>query len=370
MIKIHLGTYYFKRTAFFSLLLVLFMAPKAIGQDAPIATVENVATTSETANVIITAEQINDIASCNLQLLYDPNIATFIEVLTGPELGGTVDIDLHMPGRVRFGWFDWPGYDLDDGTVLFEIVFDKVADGTTPITWDHNDLSYPNRWGDSKFTRLNDEPKEDFYFDGSLTFGTGVAINLKVFLEGFYDQSIGKMRKAQDFNESDGLFDKFPGTIADMITIELHDPNNYGTSVHVTEDIDLNQDGTASFFIEEAVSGDYYLTVRHRNHLETVSASTLNFDQDEVSYDFTTSAGQAFGDNMLEVSADVWAIYAGDINQDGFIDGLDLTPTILMGRIGAKGYMVEDINGDGSVDGLDLTPIILNGRSGIQRQTP
>ena len=352
------------------MLLLAFALQPAVAQNAPVSTVANVSTTATTASVDITGAQINDIASCNLQLLYNPDIATAINVLTGSELGGTINIDLNIPGRVRFGWFDWPGFDLDDETVLFTIVFEKVADGTTFITWDHNDPSYPNRWADSNFTRLNDEPKEDFYIEGSLTFGTGVAVNLKVFLEGFYDPAEGKMRKAQDFTEQGGLFDKFPGTIADKITVELHDPNNYGTPVHVSEDIDLNQDGTASFFIEEAISGDYYLTVRHRNHLETVSAVPLDFDQAEVNYDFTTSADQAFGSNQKQIASGVYGIFAGDINQDGEIDINDSGPVIISVRAGDKGYIVTNITGDGEVDIGDSGPVIVNVRAGIGKITP
>ncbi len=354
----------------FFLLLLLFVQ-QAMGQDAPIATVDNVATTAETATVVITAEQINDIASCNLQLLYDPDIATAINVQTGPELSGTIFPDLDMTGVVRFGWYDWPGYDLDDGTVMFEIVFDKVTDGTTTITWDHNDPSYPNRWNNGSFQRLNDVPKADFYFDGSLTFGTGVAVNLKVFLEGFYSTSKGEMRKAQRWNpDIEELEDKFEGNISDLITVELHEANNYGTPAYVFEDIELNRNGTAGFFIEEAISGDYYLTVRHRNHLETVSASPLNFDQDAVSFDFTTSAGQAFGSNQKQIDAQVFGIYAGDINQDGDIDIDDSGPVIISVRAGDKGYIETNITGDGEVDIGDSGLVIVNVRAGISAITP
>jgi len=374
MIKIHLGTNFLKRTAFFSSLFVLFITTKAIGQDAPISTVDNLATTATTASVAITTTGFNEIIGTNQQLLFDPAIATATNVTAS--IGGILNYNIQVVGGIgyiTFGWYPTnPPQTEDDGTAFLIIEFEKESLGTTEITWreDFNDRNWQG-YVDDVSTILNDEPVEDFYFDGSLTFGTGVAVNLNVLLEGFYDESKGEMRKAQWWNPfAEELQDKFAGTVSDQITVELHEANDYGIPAYVFEDIELNQNGTASFFIEEAISGDYYLTVRHRNHLETVSASPLDFDQDVVSFDFTTSASQAFGENMLEISTGVWAIYAGDIAGNGIINILDLNPVIDNIRNNERGYIIEDINGDGLLNILDANLIINNIRNNINSVTP
>ncbi|MBL7772952.1 MAG: hypothetical protein JNM95_08830 [Chitinophagaceae bacterium] len=72
-----------------------------------------------------------------------------------------------------------------------------------------------------------------------------------------------------------------------------------------------------------------------------------------ANYDFSTSANQAFGSNQKDVEPGVWAIYSGDINQDGAIDVFDylLQDTDIIASV--SGYLPFDLNGDGSVDAFD-----------------
>lgn len=61
----------------------------------------------------------------------------------------------------------------------------------------------------------------------------------------------------------------------------------------------------------------------------------------------------AYGDNQKEVEPGVFAIYSGDITQDGFVDILD--QSILDNDLlnFASGYVLSDLNGDSFVDILD-----------------
>lgn len=74
-----------------------------------------------------------------------------------------------------------------------------------------------------------------------------------------------------------------------------------------------------------------------------------------ASYDFTTSAAQAFGSNLSQLEPNVWGIYSGDINQDGVIDGSDSTQLINDIENAAFGNLTTDLNGDGAVDNSDTT---------------
>jgi len=162
----------------------------------------------------------------------------------------------------------------------------------------------------------------------------------------------------------------YAGNIADLINVELHASGSYGTPVYTVEGVELLQDGTASFDIPADYSSDYYITIKHRNHLETVSANTVSFANLEVSYNFTTAATQAYGSNMKELESGVYGIWAGDVNQDGFININDSGPTINAVRSGDKGYVATDINGDGYVNINDSGPVINNVRAGKQKETP
>ena len=118
-------------------------------------------------------------------------------------------------------------------------------------------------------------------------------------------------------------------------------------------------------FSSSVVEGEYYyIKVNHRNSIETWSAAPVLFSQ-PLSYSFTTAATQAYGSNLWHTFDGLgWAMYSGDLNQDGSIDGgdfLELDPSI---QNGDGGYMVGDLNGDGAVDGGDfllLDPNIQNG---------
>jgi len=105
------------------------------------------------------------------------------------------------------------------------------------------------------------------------------------------------------------------------------------------------------------IGNDYYIVINHRNSIETWSANPVQINS-TVNYDFTTSQSQAYGDgvnsSMKYMGSGVYAIYGGDVNQDGTIDILDLQWTENDASNFAFGYNASDCNGDGSSDGFDI----------------
>lgn len=189
-------------------------------------------------------------------------------------------------------------------------------------------------------------------------------LNLTVFLEGLYAGSMA-MNKAQD-----DMGDHFPGTVADQINVELHNETDYATIEHTAANVELNTDGTATVSIPSSLSGMYWLTIKHRNSIETVSGALVDFSGATISYDFSTAATQAFGDNLIDLGEGVFGIFIGDANQDGIIDGDDLVymdPDVIAGNIG---YLASDLNGDGLVDGDDLVKGDTNIIAGVASVTP
>ena len=102
----------------------------------------------------------------------------------------------------------------------------------------------------------------------------------------------------------------------------------------------------------------YYIILRHRNHLETWSRLPQVFATGTpVNYDFTTDSAKAFGYNMKKVGG-VWVIYGGDPNQDGSIDADDIP--IFISQYGLTGYLSCDFNGDNDVNANDVAIIVAN----------
>jgi subtilisin family serine protease/PKD repeat protein len=176
------------------------------------------------------------------------------------------------------------------------------------------------------------------------------SLELTAFFEGLYNGG-GTMRQAS--NESGPQFG--PG-IADQITIELHNAGNYGMVEYSDPDVMLNTSGNATVSIPPGFSGSYYITVKHRNSIETTSASPVSLVPPVVNFAFDQPAN-VYGGNLQLMIDGTHAIFGGDANQDGAVDTGDTTPTDNDQFFYISGYVPTDINGDGSVDTADGTII-------------
>lgn len=117
----------------------------------------------------------------------------------------------------------------------------------------------------------------------------------------------------------------------------------------------LSPTGTLTLQFAKAVNGvSYYIVAKHRNSVETWSKSGGEvFTAGVLNYNFTTSASQAFGNNMVLVSGK-YSFYTGEVNNDGFVDAADVSLIDNDAFNFVTGYVNTDLNGDSSVDGTDL----------------
>lgn len=172
-------------------------------------------------------------------------------------------------------------------------------------------------------------------------------LNVNVLLEGLYAGS-GQMNPAMDEN---GIH--WGGTIADKVTLELRDASNYNTLVYSISNIDLHTDGSISISLPSAYSGSYYLSIHHRNSVETASANAISFAGNTITYNFD-QASKAFGGNLAPKSGGYWVVYSGDVNQDGLIDSSDMISVDNDASNFSAGYLATDLNGDGLTDSGDM----------------
>jgi len=184
---------------------------------------------------------------------------------------------------------------------------------------------------------------------GVLTVNPGdKTLNITVLLEGLYDNS-GFMKQANgDLGPQYG-----PG-IADHITVELHNAADYSVVEQSYPDVELGTDGTATVTVSSLLSDSYYVSIRHRNSVETTSALPVSFAGQTITYLFDNPAA-AYGNNLKEMSDGWFAIFGGDVTQDGFVDTGDVTPLDNDQFNFMMGYVTTDVNGDGSVDTGDIT---------------
>jgi hypothetical protein len=170
--------------------------------------------------------------------------------------------------------------------------------------------------------------------------------NVTAFIEGYY---IGASEMTSALVNSGIGVDPLE---SDTIIVNLYDPMSTTTVVE-SDTIVIATDGTASATFSPAIAGNsYYVAIQHRNAVLTYTALPLTFTS-TTSYDFTTDATQAYGDNMKDNGDGTWSMFSADINQDGYVDIVDY-PLFEADQLGlASGYIVTDINGDGYTDIVD-----------------
>lgn len=192
---------------------------------------------------------------------------------------------------------------------------------------------------------------------GTFTGGIGYkTLNLNsIMLEGLYNGS-GIMRQAWD-----DLGPHFAAGIADNITVELHDAANYANVIYSIPNVPLSTTGLASITTVPTIyNGSYYITLKHRNSLETTTATAVSFANNTVSKSFGAPA-DVYGGNLQAMIDGGYAIFAGDSNSDGFIDTSDMSLVNNDSFNFMSGYFNTDINGDGFIDTSDMT--IVNNNS-------
>jgi|GEM_PF-1683316 len=120
-------------------------------------------------------------------------------------------------------------------------------------------------------------------------------------------------------------------------------------------------------------SVNYYLVFKHRNSMETWSKSPgQSFLTYALSYDLTTAAAQAYGNNIIQVDASPvkFAVYGGDVDKDGAIDAQDVSDVENASFISLSGYVQTDLTGDDFVDASDIAIVDYNADLAILLQRP
>ena len=200
---------------------------------------------------------------------------------------------------------------------------------------------------------------EDYYV---IILSADKNLNLTVFLEGLFNGAT--MNKAQN-----GAGNQFPGTVADQITVELHNSTSPYAIAGGPYTVNVNSDGTASLSIPNSLGSSYYIVLKHRNSIETWNGVPVSFAGATMSYNFSSAIGQAYGSNLKLVSGK-YVIFGGDVNQDGIIDSGDMAPVDNLSSAAATGYLPEDINGDGLIDSADMANIDNNSSAAIGKVVP
>ena len=221
---------------------------------------------------------------------------------------------------------------------------------------------------------------------------TTKTLNLSsVLIEGLY-AGYGQMFQAQEaiydeFGQIAGVEPKWTDGSADHIKVQLHsahwlydpvcmcDTSAYPTILFQDENIPLQLNGSATVTVPGEFGGWYYVTIRHRNGIETTTQDSIDFSGAtiDVAFDVASKAFDANMTSVLEadgVTISPPLIYSGDVNQDGQIEAEDLNQ---VGNDAANflfGYRNTDVYGDGQIEANDLNITGNNAALFIYRHVP
>lgn len=321
---------------------------------------------------------INDGTGVFSLVLGTPFPTTFLSTSDFADFDNDGDFDILVTGSVQGATFTSNIYE-NQGANNFVLV-DSLIDAYFTATA-IDDIDGDN---DLDVVMVGIDNQDPFKTRIYLNSSSGFALSAKVLLEGPYNNN-GAMRTnltsllptTQPYNTSPWFYtgsealSTIPNNMVDWILLEARTgtPNtsgNPGTSIVETlvgilldnGDI-VGIDGTPLRFRNLTEGNDYYLAIRHRNHLPVLSASPITAAT-QMTYDFTTATNMAFGTAQQKMAADGKAIlYSGDSNKDNVIQVTDYDQW--RGQPAALNiYTNTDFNLDGTIQVTDYDQWFVN----------
>lgn len=178
-------------------------------------------------------------------------------------------------------------------------------------------------------------------------------LELKMSIEGFYDNSVDKMR------------------ISD--TVQIYARQTFSPFALVDSAVSVIDSATFSgiFIFNNAPTGTYYFQTKHRNAVETWSAAggSVLTKGGQVNYDFTNLANKAYGGNQIFLNPK-FNIYSGDLIKDGFVLLDDVLSAYNEAGNFSTGYVPADLTGNNIVDLVDILYVYNNSSNFVQSITP
>ncbi len=258
----------------------------------------------------------------------------------------------------------------ENGALTGEAVYDDVQDD-----WVLEEIDLSAYVDQSVYLRFElysnyNTNADGFYLDDVSILGIQdeASVQLQAFLEGPYLVN-GSMRtdletqnllpNAQPFNQAPWNYNGSESMttsltdIVDWALVELRDMNDNTSIVGQTAAL-LQNDGTLISSNGSALvrfpgipAGDYYVSIKVRNHLAVMSANAISLPN-ATALDFSDPTQLSEAASVFDMGDGYYALYAGDFNADGAMTVLDFneytadTENIL-------NYIANDCNMDGLV---------------------
>ncbi len=215
---------------------------------------------------------------------------------------------------------------------------------------------------------------------GADEYFTGPLLQVRLYLEGFYNQASANMHTGLSTNHlirnyspyNDTTHSHLDNAICDWVELQFADTP--GGEPLWQQSIMLQSDGWLCDALNhykqicvDLSAGSYYLSVSHRNHLRLTSGSAITLSDGSTSvYTFTGKDDfyLPHQSKLIDTASGLYTSPAGDIDQDLHITSKDYT--LWHNAISDNaGYTATDLNGDGKTDKNDYYLWLFNAQNGL-----
>lgn len=159
--------------------------------------------------------------------------------------------------------------------------------------------------------------------------------------------------------------------IVDWVYLELRAATNNATVMHtraalLQRDGDIvDIDGISPVTFPQATAGNYFVAIRHRNHLGIMTSSMINLSLNPTNIDFTLSSTPTFGTNArVDLGNNAWGMPAGDLDNSGIVNASDRNDA--WNTRNQTGYLPVDADMNGTSAASDRN-ITWNNRNKVQQ---
>lgn len=149
-------------------------------------------------------------------------------------------------------------------------------------------------------------------------------------------------------------------SLVDWVFLELRSATNAGSVVSTRSallqaDGDIvDADGVSPVTFNNTTYGNYYLAVRHRNHLGIRTAAPISLGSTVSMVNLTNNSVPVHGNNPLKwIAPSLAVMHGGDANSDGSVDAIDSVIWGTQNGLFDDYNLNADYNTDGSADSID-----------------
>jgi hypothetical protein len=258
---------------------------------------------------------------------------------------------------------------------IFEITFDPVGVGRSEV-----------KVTSSSLRDINNVEIPVVADSAEINISLSV-VNTKIFLEGPFSSgamstdlnNTGYLPLIQPYSSAPWNYSGYEMVDADFFSTHLNIVDwvliqlRTGTSANATVAtraallksngtiVDLNGVDPVAFFVPTDV--EYYIVIKHRNHLSIMSSISMPLSVSTFLYNFTTGQNKAYGINpMNDLGGGVFGLFTADTDGNGIVNAADRSDA--WNQRNLSGYFGDDVNLDGTVNAADRS-VIWNNRNKI-----